>query len=175
MFLTFAKIGAFTIGGGWAMIPLIEKDVVEKKKWISKEEFIDIIAIAQSLPGVLAVNTAIFVGYRLKKIPGGILCMLASILPSFFIILLIAIFFKEFQHYPTVAAIFKGIRPAVVALILVPVFTTAKSSKINIRNVFIPICAALLIWLLGVSPVWIVLAAGVGGIIWSIIKMKSER
>ncbi|MDR2084526.1 MAG: chromate transporter [Bacteroidales bacterium] len=181
MFFTFAKIGTFTIGGGWAMIPLIEKDVVEKKKWIEKEEFIDILAISQSLPGILAVNTAIFIGYKVKKVAGSIVCLLATILPSFLIILFIAIFFRQFQNNPTVVSIFKGIRPAVVALILAPVFTTAKSAKINIKNIFIPVCAALLIWLCGVSPVWIILVAGIGGIVWyfifqqKILKHKKEK
>ena len=166
MFFTFVKIGTFTIGGGWAMLPLIERDVVERKKWIEKEEFLDVIAIAQSLPGIFAVNTAIFIGYRKKKILGSLVCMLAFILPSFTIILLIAIFFTQFQDNPTIISIFKGIRPAVVALIIVPVFTTARSAKLNIKNVFIPICAVVLIYLLGVSPVWIILGAGIGGICW---------
>ena len=166
MFFTFVKIGTFTIGGGWAMLPLIERDVVERKKWIEREEFLDVIAIAQSLPGIFAVNTAIFIGYRKKKILGSLVCMLAFILPSFTIILLIAIFFTQFQDNPTMISIFKGIRPAVVALIIVPVFTTAKSAKLNIKNVFIPICAVVLIYLLGVSPVWIILGAGIGGISW---------
>lgn len=175
MFLTFAKIGAFTIGGGWAMVPLIEKDVVDKKNWITKEEFIDLLAIAQSLPGILAVNIAIFIGYRIKKIPGGIVCMLASILPSFIIILVIAIFFRQFQDNPTIAHIFMGIRPAVVALIVVPVLTTGKSAKINIKNLFIPVLAALLVWWFGVSPVWIILGAGVIGILWYFLELKIKK
>ena len=96
LFLTFVKIGTFTIGGGYAMLPLIQREVVDKG-WLSKEDFIDLFSVAQSLPGIFAVNISIFVGYKLKKVPGGIVCALGSILPSFFIILAIALFFTHVQ------------------------------------------------------------------------------
>ena len=94
LFLTFVKIGTFTIGGGYAMLPLIQREVVDKG-WLSKEDFIDLFSVAQSLPGIFAVNISIFVGYKLKKVPGGIVCALGSILPSFIIILAIALFFFD--------------------------------------------------------------------------------
>jgi chromate transporter len=166
VFLTFSKIGAFTLGGGYAMLPLIEREVVDNKHWLQKEEFLDVIAVAQSLPGVMAVNTSIFIGYRLKGVLGSIVSLLATVLPSFVIILLIAMFFTHFKDNAVVAAIFKGIRPAVVALIAVPVFTTAKSAGITWKTVVIPIIAAILISFLGVSPIWIVLVAGLGGLIY---------
>ncbi len=166
VFFTFFRIGAFTIGGGYAMIPLVQKEVVDRKKWLGKDEFLDALAVAQSTPGVLAVNIAIFVGYKLHKWKGSVVSSLGAILPSFIIILLIAMYFSGMQENPVVERIFKGIRPAVVALIAVPVFNTAKQAKINIRTVWIPIVAALLIWLLGVSPVFIVLGAIVGGIVY---------
>lgn len=165
LFLTFLRIGAFTIGGGYAMLPLIEKDVVGKG-WMTKEEFLDIFAVVQSLPGVFAVNIALFVGYKLKGISGALFCALATIIPSFLIILMIATFFVHFREYEWVERMFKGFRPAVVALIAVPCLTSAKSVKLNIRTVWIPIAAALLIWQLGLSPVWIILAAGIGGILF---------
>ncbi|GHT50842.1 chromate transporter [Bacteroidia bacterium] len=172
IFCTFAKIGAFTIGGGYAMLPLIQKEVVEKKQWISPDDFVDMIALSQSVPGILAVNIAIFTGHRMKGNAGSIVATLGSILPSFVIILLIAMFFRNFQDNPYIVKIFNAIRPAVVALIAVPVFTTAKSVGINLKTVIIPVAAAFLIWYLGVSPVYIVLAAALGGIIYGRIKNK---
>ena len=162
-FKTFFHIGIFTLGGGYAMIPLIEEEVVNKKQWVSKEEFLDLIAIAQSCPGVFAINISIFIGYKLRKIRGALATSLGTALPSFLIILLIAMFFHRFQDNPVVAAIFRGIRPAVVALIAVPTFNLAKSAKISWTNCWIPVVGALLIWLMGVSPIYIILVAGIGG------------
>ena len=116
-FSIFFKIGAFTIGGGYAMVPLIEDEIVTKRRWIAKEDFIDLLAIAQSAPGILAVNISIFIGYRLRGIRGSIVTALGTILPSFLIILAIALFFHNFKDNVYVERIFKGIRPAVVALI----------------------------------------------------------
>lgn len=161
----FFKIGAFTIGGGYAMIPLIENEIVSKRNWITKEDFIDLLAIAQSAPGVFAVNISIFIGYRLHGVKGSIITALGTILPSFLIILAIALCFTNFKNNEVVEKIFKGIRPAVVALIAAPTFNMAKSANINRRNVWIPIASALLIWQLGFSPIWIIIAAGVGGVI----------
>ena len=116
-FGTFFKIGLFTIGGGYAMVPLIEEEVIHKKKWLTQEEFIDLLAVSQSVPGVFAVNFSIFIGYKLRKFPGALALALGAILPSFLIILAIALFFHQFKEYEAVENIFKGIRPAVVALI----------------------------------------------------------
>jgi chromate transporter len=166
LFYTFTKIGIFTIGGGYAMLPLIEKDVVEKKQWIDREEFVDITAVSQSLPGIFAVNISIFAGYKLKGYWGSIVATLGSILPSFLIILLIAMFFRHFDENIYVAKIFNAIRPAVVALIAVPVFTTAKNIGINLKTVVIPVAAAVLIWYWGVSPIYVVLAAAIIGAVF---------
>lgn len=171
LFYIFFKIGAFTIGGGYAMIPLIEAEIVTKKGWVAKEDFLDLLAIAQSAPGVFAVNIAIFIGYRLRGVRGCIVTALGAILPSFLIILCIALFFLRFKENPTVEAIFRGIRPAVVALIAAPTFNLAKAAKINRYTIWIPIISALLIWLLGFSPIWIILLAGIGGYVWK-IKIK---
>ena len=162
----FFKIGAFTIGGGYAMVPLIENEIVTKRKWIAQEDFIDLLAISQSAPGILAVNISIFIGYKLRGIRGSIITALGTILPSFIIILAIALFFHSFKDNPIVERIFKGIRPAVVALIAAPTFTMGRSAKINRHNLWIPVVSALLIWLLGFSPIWIIIAAGVGGFLW---------
>ena len=166
LFSSFFKIGAFTLGGGYAMIPMIEAEVVDKHRWIEKEEFIDLIAIAQSCPGVFAINTSIFIGYKLKKMRGALCASLGTALPSFLIILLIAIFFHRFMEISWIEAMFRGIRPAVVALIAVPTFNMAKSAGISLVNCWIPIGSAVLIWLVGVNPIFIIIAAGVGGYIY---------
>lgn len=162
-FSTFFRIGLFTLGGGYAMIPLIEEEVVNKRKWIDREAFLDLLALAQTIPGVFAVNMSINIGYRLRKTRGAVTCALGCVLPSFLIILAIALFFHSFRDNKTMEAIFKGIRPAVVALIAAPCIKLARSARITLSNVWLPVGAALLIWLLGVSPVYIILAVGIGG------------
>ena len=166
LFISFFKIGAFTFGGGWAMIPLIEREVVDKQNWIKREDFVDALAIAQSLPGVLAVNISILIGNKLRGLKGCLMATLGTILPSFLIILAIAIWFVQTYDNPVVERIFKGIRPAVVALIVSPVFSTAKTARINIKTVIIPIIVALSIWLGGISPIWFVLLGAIGGILY---------
>ena len=171
LFLTFMKIGMFTIGGGYAMLPLIQREVVDRG-WMSKEDFIDIFSVAQSLPGIFAVNISIFVGYRQKKKMGGFICALGTIMPSFVIILLIALCFTQVKDNVWVEKAFKGLRPAVVALIAVPCLTTARSIKLSYKQLVIPVGAALLIWLVGVSPAWIILAAIGGGLVYGLNKRK---
>jgi chromate transporter len=171
-FLTFFKVGAFTLGGGYAMIPLIEREVVDKKQWIDRTSFLDLIAVAQSTPGVFAVNMAIFVGYRLKGVKGSIVTALGTILPSFITILAIAMFLYGFKDNEIVLKVFKGIRPAVVALIAVPVFTTAKTAGITYKTVIVPVITALLIWLLNVSPVYIVMVAIIAGVGYQLYKQQ---
>ncbi len=165
-FKTFFKIGAFTLGGGYAMIPIIQSEVVDKHKWIDKEEFLDLIAIAQSCPGVFAINISTFIGYKMRKEKGAICSALGTALPSFMIILLIAMCFHRFMDIPWIAAMFNGIRPAVVALIAVPTFNLAKSANITFANCWIPILSALLIWAMHVNPIFVIIAAGVGGYIY---------
>ena len=165
-FCTFFRIGLFTLGGGYAMIPLIEEEVVNKKQWVSKEEMLDLIAIAQSCPGVFAINIAIFIGYKLRKVRGAIATTIGTALPSFLIILIIAMFFKKFEDNKVVAAMFRGIRPAVVALIAVPTFNLGKRAQLNKFTIWIPIVSALAIWLLGVSPIWIIIVAALCGFLW---------
>ena len=169
-FKTFFKIGMFTLGGGYAMIPLIEEEVVNRHQWVKKEEMLDLIAIAQSCPGVFAINISIFIGYKLNKVRGAITTALGTALPSFLIILIIAMFFHQFEDNRVIAAMFCGIRPAVVALIAVPTFNLAKQAKLNQYTVWIPVVSALLIWALGVSPIWIIIFAGLGGYLWGKVK-----
>lgn len=148
LFITFAKIGAFTFGGGWAMISIIEREVVDKKNWLERQEFLDLLAVAQSLPGILAVNISVVVGDKLKGLKGAVVASSGTILPCFLIILLIAMFLtpETIIESPVLSAIFKGIRPVVVALILAPVFTTAKSAGIGWSLAWVPALVALAIW-----------------------------
>ena len=173
-FSTFFKIGMFTLGGGYAMIPIIEEEVVNKHQWVSKEDMLDLIAIAQSCPGVFAINISIFIGFKLRKTRGALVTALGTALPSFLIILAIAIFFHQFEDNKVVAAMFRGIRPAVVALIAVPTFNLAKSAHLNRYTLWIPIVSALAIWLLGVSPIWIIILAGVGGYLYGLTQKNKK-
>ena len=163
---TFFQIGFFTIGGGYAMIPLIEQKVVDEKHWVGHEELLDLIAVAQSCPGIFAVNISIFIGNKRLGNKGAIASAIGTCLPSFLCILAIALVFQQFRENVWVEHFFHGIRPAVVALIALPVFRMAKSAKINRYNIWIPLVAAFLIWILGVSPIFVVLAAGVSGYVY---------
>ncbi len=169
-FATFFRMGLFTIGGGYAMIPLIEAEVVEKRQWVSNEEFLDLMAIAQSAPGVFAVNISIFIGYKLRGVKGSLVTALGTVLPSFLIILAIALFFQQFKEIPLVEHIFRGIRPAGVALIAAPTFSVGKACKLNRYTLWIPVVSALLIWLLGVSPIYIIMIAGLAGFCYGKLK-----
>ncbi len=171
LFSSFVRIGAFTFGGGWAMISLIEREVVENRKWIGREEFLDLLAVAQSLPGILAVNISVAVGDRLRGMRGSIAAALGTIMPCFLIILAIAMFLTPdlIQNNHIVSSIFRGIRPAVVALIIAPVITTAKASHIGWKTVWIPVVVSLLIWS-GIpyvsNPIMFIILGGSAGYIW---------
>ncbi len=168
---TFFKIGLFTFGGGWAMIAIIEREIVDKHHWIEKEQFLDLLAIAQSMPGILAVNISTVIGDRLRGIKGSLAASVGTILPSFVIILLIAVFLTPdtIKNNATLTAIFKGIRPAVVALIIAPVITTAKAAHIGWKTIIIPIAVALLIyskWAVVSNPIIYIVLGAVGGYIY---------
>ena len=169
LFITFFKIGAFTFGGGWAMISIIEREIVDRHKWVGKEEFLDLLAVAQSLPGILAVNISVAVGDKLRQRTGSIVAAAGTILPSFLIILAIALFLTPdlINNNEVLVKVFKGIRPAVVALIIAPVISAAKAAKLNWKTAAIPVVVALMIWsklpVVSNPVLWIALGAG-GGI-----------
>ena len=191
LFLTYFKIGTFTLGGGYAMLPLIQREIVERKHWISEEEFVNMIALAQAAPGLIAVNSAIFIGWRCDGWKGVLGAVLGAVLPSFVIILTIAMIFSEWKNHPAVEAIFKGIRPAVVALIVAPLVGMAKREIVSkkaaknsepqtINNAWfllVSLVAALLIWLVGVNPVWVILATIILTLIvlWVKTKIKNQK
>ncbi len=173
LFATFFKIGAFTFGGGWAMISIIEREIVDKYHWIDRNEFLDLLAVAQTLPGLLAVNISVAVGDKLRGLKGSICSAAGTILPSFVIILLIAMFLTPdlITNDPVISAIFKGIRPVVVALIVAPVITSARSARLTRYTVWIPIAVALLIWskLPVISnPILYIILGGLGG--WYVLQ-----
>ena len=172
LFYTYLKIGTFTLGGGYAMLPLIQREVVDRKGWIDEQEFLNMIALAQAAPGLIAVNSAIFIGWRVGGWRGVCGAVLGAVVPSFLIILAIAMVFQDWKEFPAVEAAFKGIRPAVVALIAAPLFKMGKSAikakgegtkgkrtfASNLWPLAISFAVALLIWLGHVSPVWVILA-----------------
>ena len=157
------------------MIPLIQKEVVDRKGWLQEHEFVEMLAIAQSAPGPIALNTAIFVGYKARGGSGVLFSSLGIILPSFIIILLVAMVFTEWKNHPGVERVFKGIRPAVVALIAAPLWRMGKSAGVTAKSVLIPVGVAFLIWQFQWSPIYFIVAAIVGGILygkWSMNRLK---
>lgn len=172
LFISFLKIGAFTFGGGYAMVPLIEREVIVKRGWVKSEEFLELLTLAQSAPGPIALNTAVFVGYRIKGFIGAIASILGIVIPAFVIILAVAIFFADIRGNSTVDAAFKAMRPAVVALIVAPIIGLAKSMSRWL--IIVSVAVALAIWWAGVSPVYLLLAGAVAGIIRSAFLTGEE-
>ena len=158
------------------MLPLIQREVVDRQGWIDEQEFLNMIALAQAAPGLIAVNSAIFIGWRIGGWRGVCGAVLGAVLPSFLIILAIAMVFQDWKELPAVEAAFKGVRPAVVALIAAPLFKLSKSAKISWITAIIPVVAALLIWLGHVNPVWVILATIVLTLsIVAIVNRKSSN
>ena len=170
LFWTFCKIGGLTFGGGYAMLPIIQKEIVEDKKWATEEEVLDYYAVGQCTPGVIAVNTATFIGYKLRGITGGIIATLGVIFPSLIIILLIASFLQSFADISIVQSAFAGIRVAVVALIITTVVKLVKSSVKDYLGLTIAIISFVVSALLGLSPVYVVIAAGLTGFITKAVR-----
>lgn len=163
LFSTFFKIGLFTVGGGYAMLALVRKIIVNDRHWIDEDEFVETIAVMQSLPGIFAVNTALSVGNRVKGKGGSVVAAIGAIIPSIVIVLGLAIFAQSAKENPVVESCFKGIRPCVVALILSPALQMVRKAGITWRNFYLPVAATVLVCALGVSPVWVILAAGILG------------
>lgn len=171
LFYSFFKIGLSTFGGGYAMIPLVQREVV-RKGWILEDQFLELLTLAQSAPGPLALNTAVFVGYRVKGYRGVALSVFGIILPSFVIILIIAIYLHSFRDNHVVAAVFKGIRPAVVALMLAPVFGFSKG--LGWKRGVLAVVAAFLVWYFSISPVYLIIFGALGGIAWGWWRLRRE-
>ena len=175
LFWIFFKIGSFTLGGGYAMVPLIQTEIVEKKKWIEKEEFINLLALAQSSPGALAINMAVFVGFKIKKYLGMIATVLGAALPAFLIIWLLAALFQNFQNNPYVIKAFKAIRPMVVALIGGSVYTIGKQAKINKFTLIIVLAIAVLVSQFKFPPIMVIIVGAIAGNIWMMNRKGAEE
>jgi len=174
IFAVFAKIGAFTIGGGYAMIPIIQAEM-QRRGWIPEEDLPDIVALSQSAPGVMAVNISIFAGHKMRGLKGSIAATLGSITPSFLIILAIAMFFSAFKDNPWVERAFMGIRPVVIALIAVPMVNMAKKSCKSWWAWLLAVAALVLVAFLNVSPIYIILCVLVLGFSISWYRIKHTR
>lgn len=168
LFTTFFKIGLFSFGGGFAMIPLIQREVIEKSRWIDEKDFLDMLVLAQSTPGPIAVNTAVFVGYKTAGVAGAIMATLGTVLPSFIIILLLALFFAEVRENRYVDAAFRAMRPAVVALIVAPLMGLVKGMKWYLAGVSAVVAVA--VWYFGVSPIYFIAAGIVVGVVLAVVN-----
>ena len=155
IFWSFLKIGAFTFGGGYAMIPLIQHEVINNHRWLSDREFVELLTIAQAAPGPIALNTAVFVGYKHRGYWGAVSAVLGVVIPSFTIILFVAIFFASMRDNRWVDAAFKGMRPAVVALIVAPIVGLTKG--LHWMLIAVAAATALLVWYFGFSPIWVLI------------------
>lgn len=164
IFWSFLKIGAFTFGGGYAMIPLIQHEVINNHRWLSDREFVELLTIAQAAPGPIALNTAVFVGYKHRGYWGAVSAVLGVVIPSFTIILFVAIFFASMRDNRWVDAAFKGMRPAVVALIVAPIVGLTKG--LHWVLIAVAVATALLVWYFGFSPIWVLIAGAIGGALW---------
>lgn len=172
LFLTFLKIGAFTFGGGYAMIPLIQKEAVEKHKWISDEDILDIVAIAESTPGPIAINSATFVGYRVAGVLGSAAATLGTVLPSFLIISVIATVLNEFYHITAVKYAFFGIRAGVLALIFKSLYTMYRKCPKNVASYIIMAAAFLIVAFTDINILFVLIGCAVFGLIYS---LKARR
>lgn len=163
LFTTFFKIGLFSFGGGFAMIPLIQREVIDRHKWIDEKDFLDMLVLAQSTPGPIAVNTSVFVGYKVAGTVGAIMATLGTVLPSFMVILLLALFFAEVRENRYVDAAFRAMRPAVVALIVAPLIGLVKGMKWYLMGVAAAVAVA--VWYFGFSPAYLIGASLVIGVV----------
>jgi chromate transporter len=167
LFITFFKIGAFSFGGGYAMLPLIEEEVIQVHNWISSTEFIDILAISEMTPGPIAINSATFLGYKVAGVFGSAVATLGVVMPSFIVMSLIFHFVYKFKESPYVDWIFKGIRPVVLGLIASAAVTVAKSTFIDIKSVIIAIVLFFFVTFKKLNPILaIVLAGGLGVLLY---------
>jgi len=171
--LSFLKIGTFTFGGGYAMIPVIQHEVITRRGWIAEQEFIDLLTLAQTAPGPISLNTAVFVGYKCRGFLGALMAILGVILPSFLVILAVAIFFSEIRDNEWVDAAFRGMRPAVVALIVAPILGLTRG--MHWALIAVAAATAVAVWYFAISPVWLLVAGALLGLLWAARGKEVER
>lgn len=176
LFMAFFKIGFFTIGGGYAMLPLIQKEVVDVNGWLNEEEFLDAIAISQSSPGAVAVNISIFIGYRLGGFAGAVISTLGTTLPSVIIILVVAMFLYQYKDIAIIEKIFLGIRPAIVSLIASSVVVLGKALGFSLDRLVLAVTSFVLIVFFDISPIFVILGGGIiSGVYYSRVKEGEEE
>lgn len=170
LFLTFAKIGGITFGGGLTMLPLLTREIVQKKKWATEEELLDYYAVGQCTPGIIAVNTATFIGYYQAGVLGGIFATLGMVAPSIVIITIIASVLQSFMDYPIVASALTGINAIVCALLAHTVITLGRKSLVNMISVVLFIIGLIACFVFDVTPILLVIFGGIVGIVYNKIK-----
>ena len=173
LFCSFLKIGVFTFGGGYAMIPIIQAEVITRKGWIKEQEFLDLLTLAQSAPGPISLNTAVFVGYKMYGYRGALSSLLGVVLPSFTILLLVAIFFSQIRENPIVDAAFRGMQPIVVAIMLAPILGFTKGMHWSMIAVAAAITLA--IWHFGFSPIYLLIAGAAVGLLWAAARGEEAQ
>ena len=173
LFASYLKIGFFGFGGGYAMLSLIQNEVVVQHAWMTNAEFADVVAVSQITPGPIAINTSVFIGYKTRGVAGAAAAVCGAVLPSFICILVIAIFFAQVRHNVVVDAAFKGMRPAVVALIVVPTISLARG--MHPALIVVAVATALAVWWFGLSPIWLIAAGAAAGILWTVKLGKEVR
>lgn len=166
LFIIFAKIGAFSIGGGYAMLPFIQREIIDKNHYLNLKEFSDILAISQMTPGPIAINSATFVGYKISGFIGSIAATLGIVLPSFLMIIIIATFFVKFYDKKEVKAAFLGIRPAVLGLLLAAAYSVTKSNVLDLKSLFIFIFSFGILFIKKMDPILVLVISAVLGIIF---------
>ncbi len=167
LFWIFFRVGAFTFGGGYAMVPIIQKEIVEKENLIEPKEFIDIIAVSQSLPGPIAVNATIFTGYKLYGISGAISGLIGTVLPSLLVIIVLAIFYNQIRDIKTIQLFFQGVRPAIVALIFMSAVKLGKAVNKTKYNYLMMTAAFVSIVFLKIHPIVVVVLCAVSGLFYT--------
>ena len=173
LFCSFLKIGVFTFGGGYAMIPIIQAEVITRKGWIKEQEFLDLLTLAQSAPGPISLNTAVFVGYKMYGYRGALSSLLGVVLPSFTILLMVAIFFSQIRENPIVDAAFRGMQPIVVAIMLAPILGFTKGMHWSMIAVAAAITLA--IWYFGFSPIYLLIAGAAVGLLWAAARGEEVK
>ena len=170
LFCSFFKIGIFTFGGGYAMIPIIQAEVITRKGWIKEQEFLDLLTLAQSAPGPISLNTAVFVGYKMYGYRGALSALAGVVLPSFSILLLVAMFFSQIRHNPIIDAAFRGMQPIVVAIMLAPILGFTKGMHWSL--IALAAAITMVIWYFGFSPIYLLIAGAVAGLAWAATRGK---
>ena len=166
LFWSFFKIGAFTFGGGWAMVPLIRRELVERRRWMGNDEFIDALAVAQSAPGPIAINTSVICGYKIAGLPGAVLATAGSSLPSFITILFVAMFVLHFKNSTLIPAVFKGMRPAIFGILAAAVWQVGKTTIKRRRDIAFFVAGVFLLLALNAHPILVVVLAAAGGLLY---------